>query len=411
MWSSAREISAGDTVIIWMTRDVIQPIVVTPGLDINNRFGYYRHSDLVGIPFGSKVASRNGKGFIHLLRPTPELWTMALPHRTQILYLADIAFITSYLNLKRGSKVLEAGTGSGSFSHSIARTIGPSGHLWTYEFHEARATKAREEFARHGMNGVVTLTHRNVCKDGFTVVDQADAVFLDLPAPWDAVEHAKRSLRKDKQTRICCFSPCIEQVLRTVSALNEAGFVEITMYETLQRPLDVSQIPALPSVKEVAEKLKRSEQRREEKRLRQIAANKAKLAGAASVVGKRKREEEDNIEGDYDLGAGAEGESNAFHDAPGDKITVGGSKKYKMDDVSDEDENVMSDQVTDAALALGSSHHISTSSVPPAKIGVSKAFPDVRGHTSYLTFASLLPSLPLSAEPAPGINEGSAAIS
>lgn len=35
------------------------------------------------------------------------------------------------------------GTGSGSFSHSVARTIGSSGHLWSYEFHEARANKAK----------------------------------------------------------------------------------------------------------------------------------------------------------------------------------------------------------------------------------------------------------------------------
>jgi hypothetical protein len=32
-----------------------------------------------------------------------------------------------------------------------------------------------EEFARHGMSDIVTLTHRNVCKDGFTVTDTADA--------------------------------------------------------------------------------------------------------------------------------------------------------------------------------------------------------------------------------------------
>jgi hypothetical protein len=91
------------------TRDVIQPLLITPGKEFNSKYGHYRHADLVGIPYGSKVGSRKGKGFIHVLRPTPELWTMALPHRTQILYLADIAFITSYLNIKRGSRVIEAG--------------------------------------------------------------------------------------------------------------------------------------------------------------------------------------------------------------------------------------------------------------------------------------------------------------
>ena len=62
------------------------------------------------------------------------------------------------------------------------------------------------------MDNTVTLTHRNVCKDGFTVTDTVDAgthrsslpvfeltvrvpVFLDLPAPWEAVPHAKVALR------------------------------------------------------------------------------------------------------------------------------------------------------------------------------------------------------------------------
>jgi len=374
MWSTKREIEEGDLVIIWLTRDLVHPVVVTPGKDYNNKFGLYRHSDLIGLPYGSKVASRTGRGFVHVLRPTPELWTMALPHRTQILYLADIAFITSWLDIKPGSKVIEAGTGSGSFSHSITRTIGPTGHLWSYEFHEARALKAREEFAQHGMSETVTLTHRNVCKEGFTVFDTADAVFLDLPAPWDAVDHAKAALRKDRSTRICCFSPCMEQVLRTVNALNEAGFTDITMYETLIRPHETSQFPALKSVREVGENLKLLAVKREAKRQKQIANSRArnqqKTQIGANGVAKRKRDE-------------------------GGEQLDDTSKRIKTDEEDAGEIQVPSVASLNPTLHDGTSLPDTTgpaATSPPRSLNVSKVFPEVRGHTSYLTFACLVPA-------------------
>ncbi|KAJ6583978.1 tRNA methyltransferase complex GCD14 subunit-domain-containing protein [Mycena vulgaris] len=382
MWSTAREIAAGDTVIIWLTRDVIQHLVVTPGKDFNSKFGNYRHSDFVGMPFGSKVGSRSGKGFIHVLRPTPELWTMALPHRTQILYIADISFITSYLDIRRGSRVIEAGTGSGSFSHSVARSVGPSGHLWSYEFHEVRAKKAREEFAQHGMSDIVTLTHQNVCKDGFNLTDAADSVFLDLPAPWDAVEHAKQALRKDRTTRICCFSPCMEQVLRTVSALNDAGFSDITMYETLLRSHDVAQIPVLQSISEVEDKLKKAEEIREIKRLRQIAAGQRSRENPHGE--KRKRDEEMNEQEELSL---TEAEDS------------GSGKRLRTDDEMDDGTPSSAVQDGEVSRSLDESSTPvaragASNPAPLAKISVSKATAEVRGHTSYLTFATLLPPMP-----------------
>ena len=108
------------------TREALQPLIITPGKEIQNKFGAYRHSDLVGIPYGSKVGSRTGRGFIHVLRPTPELWTMALPHRTQILYLADISFVVSYLYIKPGSRVIEAGELDSNFIFHFVRAASAS---------------------------------------------------------------------------------------------------------------------------------------------------------------------------------------------------------------------------------------------------------------------------------------------
>ncbi|KAH8981039.1 tRNA methyltransferase complex subunit Cpd1 [Lactarius hatsudake] len=390
MWSTKPSVAQGDLVIVWLTRDSVQSLVVSPGSEFNSRYGHYRHSDLVGIPYGSKVASRTGKGFIHILRPTPELWTLALPHRTQILYLADIAFITSWLHIRPGSVVIEAGTGSGSFTHSIARTVGSTGRVYTYEFHEARAKKAADEFARHGMSDIVTLTHRNVCKNGFTVADTADAVFLDLPAPWEAIEYAKSALRKDRLTRICCFSPCIEQVLRTVSTLNDAGFTDITMYETLLRPHEVIQAPPLPRIDAVSEKLKRLERVREDKRLRQIAASRAHHT--------EKRKREDSL-------APAEPASELESKRP--KTVVGddgGDVDVDVDmnaveDPQEENENRDGDgpAPTDEVEEVVRTPPIPASTTPapapePATQVLSRHSKEVRGHTSFLTFACLLPS-------------------
>ncbi|KAH9480720.1 tRNA (adenine(58)-N(1))-methyltransferase catalytic subunit TRM61 [Psilocybe cubensis] len=401
MWSSARHVAAGDTVIVWLvrpsppslpslshpltlplppqTRDNIQPLTITPGRDFNTKFGNFKQDHFIGVPYGSKVPSRSGRGFVHILRPTPELWTVALPHRTQILYVADIAFVTAYLGIRPGSRVVEAGTGSASFSHSVARTIGAKGHLYSYEFHEARYIKAKEEFARHGLESTITLTHRNVCKDGFTVVDAVDAVFLDLPAPWDAVEHAKKALRKDTLARICCFSPCIEQVLRTVSALNEAGFTEITTYETLLRPHEVFQHAPLQSVAAVSERLKASEVRREEKRVRQVEANRvARGGGGGRGVGvKREREDGEEegvskkvrIEGAGGGGSGGEGGG----EGTGEGTDVGVEGDEDADAEGDVDEDVRGDEDVEMSTPMSVTPTPTPAPIPIPTTGLSSS--------------------------------------
>ncbi|XP_067098717.1 tRNA (adenine(58)-N(1))-methyltransferase catalytic subunit TRMT61A [Osmerus mordax] len=231
-------IKEGDVAIIYLGHESMMPVRVQKGAQTQTRYGVIRHStDLVGQRFGSKVTCSKG-GWVYVLHPTPELWTLNLPHRTQILYTTDIANITMMLELKPGSFVCESGTGSGSLSHAILRTIAPTGHLHTVEFHQQRAEKAGEEFRDHGVGHLVTVRNQDVCKEGFGVTGVADAVFLDIPSPWEAVCHARAAMKK-QGGRVCSFSPCIEQVQRTCEALGEEGFEDISTLEVLLKVHDV----------------------------------------------------------------------------------------------------------------------------------------------------------------------------
>jgi tRNA (adenine57-N1/adenine58-N1)-methyltransferase catalytic subunit len=150
------------------------------------------------------------------------------------------------------------------------------------------------------------------------------------------------------------------------------------MYETLMRPHETSQISPLKSIREVGDHLKLLAQKREDKRQRQIANSRARNqtahakaeASAAALMTKRKRDDGDD-------------------DIPADD----GLKRVKTDeeDVGEVDDGLF---VPDEAPATqGDSFHSlppQTSSNPGA-LNVSKVFPDVRGHTSYLTFACLVP--------------------
>jgi tRNA (adenine57-N1/adenine58-N1)-methyltransferase len=274
----------------------------------NTRFGSFPHSTLCHQPWGSQIIAskvdtgsrgrmQNKKlkrkadeldsstqaedgnkpspqtavaassGFLHLLYPTPELWTASLPHRTQVVYTPDYSYILHRLRARPGSTVIEAGAGSGSFTHASVRAVFngyPSddqatkkrrlGKVCSFEFHAQRAEKVREEVKEHGLDGLVEVTHRDVYEDGFLLGDpktgkspKANAIFLDLPAPWLAVKHLVRNpptgeespLDPSSPVYLCTFSPCLEQVQRTVSTLRQLGWLGISMVEVNNRRIDV----------------------------------------------------------------------------------------------------------------------------------------------------------------------------
>ncbi|GFY68954.1 hypothetical protein TNIN_204701 [Trichonephila inaurata madagascariensis] len=232
-------IEEGDLVIVYLDVRHLYPITIKKDEVFQSKYGALKHNDCIGKKFGSVISCT--KGWVYALFPTPELWTVTLPHRTQILYAADISLIVLQLDLKPGSIVCEAGTGSGSLSHALIRAIAPSGFLYTFDFHEQRVEVVRNEFEAHGLSSFVKVEHRDVCSDGFNIEEVADAVFLDLPNPWDVVPFTTKTF-KLTGGRICTFSPCIEQVQRTCIALQECKFQDIVTVECLQRIHEVKRI-------------------------------------------------------------------------------------------------------------------------------------------------------------------------
>lgn len=295
------------------------------GAVVNTRYGSFPHSTLIGVKWGSQIRASNvdtgsrgrkrkrnpgdegGKedaedsmapaakkqevddddedeeqstatkkpisaasGFVHILPPTPELWTASLPHRTQVVYTPDYSYVLHRLRARPGSRIIEAGAGSGSFTHASVRATyngypksetDRKGKVFSFEYHEQRFEKMKVELSSHGLDGLVHLTHRDVYQDGFLIEGkspEAEAIFLDLPAPWEALPHLSRSrpanfktkaqdetkpwvspLNPKKSAYLCTFSPCIEQVTKTVSAMRRLGWVNIEMVEICNRRLQV----------------------------------------------------------------------------------------------------------------------------------------------------------------------------
>ena len=155
------------------------------------------------------------------------------------------------------------------------------------------------------------------------------------------------------------------------------------MYETLLRSHEVSQAPRLVQIGAVTEKLKQQERNREDKRQRQIAASRARR----HAMEKREREDDGNDSAD-----GVVNQDPDFHEPE--------AKKAKTSAPSDEDTpapdvvmEIDEGNQPPPALAMADGPMPPPSPAPAPAIQVLSKHPkEVRGHTSFLTFACLLPT-------------------
>jgi tRNA (adenine57-N1/adenine58-N1)-methyltransferase len=84
-------------------------------------------------------------------------------------------------------------------------------------------------------------------KDVTKAIDEKelDAVILDIPNPWEAINHAWKALKLGGY--LCSYSPLISQMEKTVKEIKKNKFIEISSTENIQRKMIVSEQGTRPS--------------------------------------------------------------------------------------------------------------------------------------------------------------------
>lgn len=232
--SLANVIQEGSNVLLFLDRRRSYLVKVEKGRDLHTHKGFIHFSDLIGKEYGSRVKSSLNVEFV-ALEPSVRDYVFKMARKTQIIYPKDTALIAMFSNVQPGSRVVEAGTGSGALTTTLASYAKPSGRVYSYEIRNEFLQAAAKNLERAGAAEYVELKNGDVTLG--IEEKEVDAVVLDLATPWLVVPHAYASLKGSGT--LVSFSPTIDQVVKTVEALEEAGFVGVETVECLLRGMQV----------------------------------------------------------------------------------------------------------------------------------------------------------------------------
>ena len=236
MSAEEKLISEGDDVLLFLDYRKTYLVKVKRGEKFHTHKGFIQFDEILGKRFGDKVSSNLGFLFF-LLMPNIYDYSGKALRATQIIYLKDSALITAYSGIGPGSKVIEAGTGSGALTSALAYHVGPRGRVYSYDVRAEFQEKALRNLVRAGVAKFVELKIGDAI-NGFAEKG-VDAVVLDLATPWLVVPRAYEALRGGGC--FVSFSPTIEQVIKTVKSLDEGGFVNIETVECISRRFKVKE--------------------------------------------------------------------------------------------------------------------------------------------------------------------------
>ena len=229
-----QKIHEGEDVLLYLDRKRTYLVKVEKGKSFHTHKGFIQLDELIGKEYGTRVASSMNIEFV-ALKPTLRDYIFKIRRKTQITYPKDIALILMFSNAGPGSRIVEAGTGTGALTTALAYHTRPTGHVYTYEIRPEFIELAEKNLERADVLDYVTIKNKDITRG----IDETemDAVILDLATPWLVIPHAYRALKGSGI--IVSFSPTIDQVQKTAEALKENDFVDIQTVECLMRGMQI----------------------------------------------------------------------------------------------------------------------------------------------------------------------------
>ncbi|MFM7880160.1 MAG: tRNA (adenine-N1)-methyltransferase [Acidimicrobiaceae bacterium] len=219
-------------------------------LNIDGEFhthsGFLSHGEVVGSQEGSVLRSTKGAEFI-VLRPTLEDFVIQMPRGAQVIYPKDLAPICMMADIYPGAKVFESGLGSGALSMTMLRY---GAIIDGYEIREDFANRAQTN-VREFLGADSLSRYRVSVKDVYAGIDEVgfDRMVLDLPEPWQVVQHAEKSLKRG--AILVAYSPSITQAVKTRETLGE-GWLDHRTLEVLHRTWHIEGTSVRPDHRMVA---------------------------------------------------------------------------------------------------------------------------------------------------------------
>jgi len=230
----SQTISEGDRVLLYLDRKRTYLVMVEKEKTFHTHKGFIQLDELIGKEYGTCVTSSMDIEFV-ALKPILRDYVFKMLRKTQITYPKDIALIVMFSGAGPGSRIVEAGTGTGALTTALAFYVKPEGRVYSYEVRQEFMETASKNLERVGVSEYVELKNKDVT-EGIDEQD-VDAVILDLATPWLVISHAYLALKGSGT--LVSFSPTIDQVVKTVEALKENAFVAIETVECLMRRMQI----------------------------------------------------------------------------------------------------------------------------------------------------------------------------